>query len=231
MAISADYVTLAAQIADELGQREDLLVAQSAALTLSPIQNAIQAAIAKWEREPFYFNEAYSVPLFTTVIGQELYTVNDAVTIENSPDIVKLHILISGNRFHLERRSWAYIEDISMNPNNRGQPGEWAYFAEQIRLYPIPDGAYPVRASRISRPDALVGPYDSNVWTQDAYDLIRSEAKLVIAQETLFDDDLAARMKLAIYGDPQDPRIKGYLGALRGESFRRARSRIKPSSF
>src|SRR5712672_1259731 len=109
------------QIADELGDRQDLMTPLSdSGVPLSPIQNAIQSAIAKWEREPFYFNEAYTVPLFTTVIGQELYTVNDAVTIENSPDIVKLHILISGNRFHLERRSWAYIEDISMNPNNRG---------------------------------------------------------------------------------------------------------------
>lgn len=232
MAIYGDFITLQKQVADECGDRKDLLEPLSdSALSDSPVKNAIWSAIAKWEREPFYFTEDYTVPLFFTVSGQELYGTDDDFRIATSPDLVKLHVYISGNRFPMDKRSWADLEDTSMNPAALGQPDNWAYFAKQIRLYPIPDGAYEIRASRIDRADALTDDGDTNVWTQDAYDLIRSEAKLIIAQEVLFDDDLAARMKLAIYGDPQDPRIKGYLGALRGESFRRARTRIRPSQF
>jgi hypothetical protein len=232
LAISATYITLQRQVADELGNRTDLLTALSDSnLTLSPIQNAIQSAVSKWEREPFYFNEAYTVPWFTTVASQEFYTSSDAASIATTPDVDDLHILISSNRYTLTKRSWQYMEDMSVSPTNTGQPQDWAYFAEEIRLYPIPDGAYPVRASRTTKADALSADSDSNVWTTDAFDLIRSEAKLILAQEVIHDVDLATRMKLAIYGDPGDPRITGYLSALKGETTRRARSRIKATLF
>jgi len=51
MTISATYLQLQRQIADELGDRTDLLTPLSdSGETLSPIQNAVQSAIAKWER-------------------------------------------------------------------------------------------------------------------------------------------------------------------------------------
>ncbi len=233
MAISADFITLQKQIADELGDRQDLLAPLGdSSLFESPIKNAIYSAIAKWEREPFYFIEAYTVPLFTAVVGQEFYTVTDAPTIATAVEFVNLHLLQGNtNRFTLIKRPWQYLEEISISTTHRGMVTDWAYFTKEIRLYPIPDVAYPIRASLDQRFSALVKDGDSNVWTQDAFDLIRSEAKLIIAQEVLFDDDLAARMKLAIYGDPTDPRIKGYLGAIRGEGFRRGRSKIRPSFF
>lgn len=232
MAISATYITLQRQIADELGDRIDLLTALAdSSLALSPIKNAIQSAIAKWEREPFYFNEVFAQNLFNTVIGQELYTSTANAIVATSPDIMRLHILISGNRYPLELRTWGYMENISMNPSTRGQPIDYAYLAETIRLYPIPDGVYPITLSALQRVAALSTDADANVWTQDAYDLIRSEAKLILARETLSDDDMAARMERAIYGNPANPRERGYLYALKAETTRRARSRILPSHF
>ena len=188
MAISTTYILLQKAIADELGNRTDLLTALGdSGLTLSPIQNAIQSAVSKWEREPFYFNEIYNsaTPLFTTVSAQELYTTADASMIATSPYIYNLHALISANRYEMRKRSWQEIEDLSSNPAARGQPNDWAYLAKTIRLYPIPDGAYPIRASRLQILTALSADADTNVWTSDAYDLIRSEAKLILAQEVL----------------------------------------------
>ncbi len=232
MTISATYIVLQQTIADELGDRTDLLSPLSdSSLASSPIKNAIASAIAKWEREKFYFNEAYTVPWFTTVAGQELYTSSDAASIATTPDVDDLNILINANRYTMNKRSWDYLEQMSINPANRGQPFDWAYFAEQIRLYPIPDAAYPVTASRVTRANALANDSDTNVWTQDGYDLIRSEAKLILAQEVIHDDALATRMKLAIYGDPTAPQIRGYLSALKGETTRRAKSRIRPTPF
>lgn len=245
MAISQTYLVLQQQVADELGDRQDLLTPLAdSSLALSPIQNAIQTAIAKWEREPFYFNEYYADAVahptwtFTTVSGTEFYTTSgDAAgtqtgnLLANSPYLARIHVTVSNNRYMLTSRTWAYIENISTNPSTIGQPVDYAYFGETLRLYPIPDGAYPVSLTSIPRFAALSADADTNCWTTDAYDLIRSEAKLILANEVLMDNDLAARMGVAIYGNPANPRDRGYLYALKAESMRRAKSRITPSFF
>lgn len=232
MTVSTTYGTLQKVVADELGDRQDLLLPLSdSGLTLSPIKNAVQTAIAKWEREPFYFNEVYDQNLFSTVIGQEFYTTADAALLASSPKILRFHILISANRYPLFPRSWQYLEEISTNPQVKGQPTDYAYFAEQVRLYPIPDGVYPITVSANQRLANLVDDDDMNVWTQDAYDLIRSEAKLILAQEVLHDADMAAECMIAIYGNPSFPAHRGYLKALKAESTRRAKAPIRASYF
>lgn len=232
MTVSATYIQLQRVIADELGDRQDLLSPLSDSnLTLSPIQNAIQSAIAIWEREPFYFNETYDQNLFTTVIGQEFYGTADEPLLATSPKILRFHILISANRYPLFPRSWQYLEDTSVNPAVKGYPTDIAYYAEQIRLYPIPDGAYPITISANERLANLVDDADTNAWTEDAYDLTRTQAKLILAQEVLHDADLAAECTIAIYGNPQFPAQRGYLKALKAETARRAKAPIRPSYF
>lgn len=241
MAISGTYGQLQHQIADELGDRQDLLTALAdSGLTLSPIQNAIQSAIAKWERETFKFNELYAQDLFSTVVGQEFYTTDGTAAnqIANAPDLLTLHILISGNRYPLYVRTWQYMEIVSANPQVTGNPVDYAFMAGNLRFYPIPDGAYPITISGTQRLTVLAAAGDANAWTQDAYDLIRSEAKLILAREVLYDDDLATRMEAAIYGRTSAgggfgyfPEQRGYLYALKAERNHRARSRIVPSYF
>jgi hypothetical protein len=235
MAISATYLALQQAIADELGNRTDLLSPLSdSGLTLSPIKNAIASAIAKWEREPFYFNEIYNsaTPLFTTVAAQELYTVADNAAIATAPYIYELHALINANRWPMTKRTWQEIEEMSGNPAERGQPTDWAYMAQTIRLHPIPNGAYPIRASRVQVLTALSADADTNVWTSDAYDLIRCEAKLILAQEVLHDEEMVRRMKIAIYGDPSLPADRGYLSVLKAETARRAATgRVRATRF
>lgn len=226
MAINGTYVQLQNQIADELGERVTMLPA-SVTSPLGPIEQAIQSAIAKWEREPFYFNEVYSQNLFSTVASQELYTTSGDTgnLLANSPDLIRLHILISGNRYPLKARTWSYLEDTSVNPTVTGQPIDYAYMAEELRLYPIPDGVYPITLSGLQRFTTLSADSDANAWTKDAYDLILCEAKYILAMGPLTDDKLAARMQALIHGP------RGYLNALKTETFRRARARIVPSYF
>jgi hypothetical protein len=228
MALSYTYRELQTQIIDELGDRADLLVPLlTTASASSPIKRAIQSAIAKWEREPFYFNEMYnsSTPLFTTVAGQELYTTAAAAGIVTAPEINELRALVSGTYRVLTKRSWAYLSDISSNPTSRGQPDEWAYLASNIRLYPIPDGAYQVGATRLQRLTALAADADTNVWTQDGFDLIRCEALANLGHGILKDPALAAQAEAQIYGP------RGYLYALKAETTRRAKSGTKPTQF
>lgn len=226
MAISTDFVTLQRQVADELGDRLDLLTPLSdSALSFSPIQNAIWSAIAKWERQPFYFNEVYGAANFVTVSGQEFYTSADSSLIASAPQLSKLNAIVSANRQPLTLRSWEYLDGMSTNPQATGSPSDFSYFARQMRLYPVPDAAYTINVSATQRVAALSADSDANVWTQDGFDLIKAEAKLILAREVLGDDEMAARMEAAINGPG------GYLSALRGETTRRGRSRIKPTRF
>jgi hypothetical protein len=241
MPVSVTYLVLQQTIADELGNRTDLLEPLSdSGLVLSPIENAIQSAIAKWEREQFFFNEIYdsATPLFTTVANQELYTSVDNSRIASSPYIYSLHALINSNRWPLTKRTWDWMEEIATNPAERGQPTDWAYLGQTIRLHPIPNGAYPIRSSRLDiLPHVFIldeslldgtevlAPGETGVWSSYAYDLIRTEAKLILAQEVLHDDDLARRMKIAIYGDPALPSDRGYLYSLKAETTRRVSTR------
>src|SRR5215472_12572276 len=98
MAISATYRQLQLAIADELGDRGDLLSPLSdSGLSLSPIKNAIQSAIAKWERETFYFSEIYANSEFNTVAFQEYYTTVDDPNFALYVKILQARVLINSN--------------------------------------------------------------------------------------------------------------------------------------
>jgi hypothetical protein len=237
MTISGTYELLQFQIADELGDRQDLLAPLGDSnLTMSPIQNAIQSAIAYWEREPFYFNELYDQAFLTTVALQEFYTAADSAEIATIPYIIKLRALVNNQRYYLRPRTWQFLEETSVNDKVVAPiPIAYAYFANTLRIYPIPAGNIPLTVSGTQRFAALSAPNDSNVWTTDAFDLIRCQAKLIIANEVLYDDDMARRMKLALYGDPKAPftmqQTRGYVGQLKRETSQRANARIRPTVF
>lgn len=223
MAISATYIVLQQQIADEIGGNTALLSPLSgSSLTLSPVKNAIQSAIARWEREPFYFNEDYDTSFFSTANGTEVYTSVTSTKISTLLNIYRLHVTVAGSRYALVRRTWAYMDDSAVSTTT-GAPMDFAYFAQQIRLNPIPDAIYVVAASYMKRLSALSADSDTNGWTTDGFDLIRSEAKRILAREVLHDEEMAHRMALAIHGDPQVQGDRGYLGILRDETARRGR--------
>lgn len=221
MAISATYGQLQEQIALELGDKMQLMPSSSG--VWSPIKNAVQSAIAKWERTRFYFNEFYDTVWFTTVSGQEVYTASDEAEIGTAVDIIRLRLRVGTDRFTLVRRPWEYIDDISVGQATTGKPEQFAYFAQQVRLYPIPDDANNIAVSGVKRLTALTADADANAWTQDAFSLIRCEALMIIATEYLHNDAMARAMEIAIYGNPENPMRKGYLAALQEESLSRDR--------
>lgn len=215
MAVSTTFGQMQTTIASEVGGRSDLA---------TQIQNSIQTAIAKWERERFYFNEVNDTNGFSTTSGKEFYTASDYALIGSMVHIDKIHALVSNNRYTLEPRTWQYIEDYAVNPTVQAPPtgiSDYAYYGETLRFYPIPDGAYPITLSGTKRLTALALTSDANAWTQDAEALIRTEAKLDLYLNVIKDADQAGLMKIQIYGDPSDPRTVGYLDALQGETFKR----------
>jgi len=240
MTTSSNYITMQLQIADDLGDRQDLLAPLSdETLTLSPIQAAIQNAIARWERRSFYFNEllidvntANGTSPWNTVNGQEYYGAADYANIPLFSEIKKLWVYINAQRYVMTPRTFSFAVDTSVNPTVTGIPIDYEYADEQIRMYPIPNGAYPVFLWANLRLAALVNNTDANAWTKDAENLIRAEAKRILAEDTLHDDDLRQRMTVAIHGHPEEPESRGYLFDLQAETRRRRRSgRVRPSHF
>lgn len=247
MARNETYGSMQRYIADELGGRADLLSpAPGSGNMMSPIQNAIQSAISKWEREPFWFNEAYdnilyNQPLFYATPLQEFYSATSTPVavpeFATIPKISKVSVMVNDNRYVMNPRTWAYLEDISVNPSVHSEfPIDWAFAAGIMRLYPIPAETVPLSVTFNQYLTPLLQDGDSNAWTTSGYDLIRVTAKMILAEEVLYDDDLANRCKTQIYGDIQSPFARqmerGYLGDLRAETSRRSGpARLRPTYF
>jgi hypothetical protein len=202
----SDYGTMQSRIADEL-IRSDLT---------TQIARAIQSAIRHYSRERFYFNEAqWTSP---TVASQRMYAVPSDLV-----DVDMIKIRVQGFDYELLRRDWNYLENVDTSPTYTGQPTDWAYFANQFRLYPVPDAVYTLTLSGLSTLEALSESDDTNAWMVEGEELIRARAKWDLCTSVLMDPASASLMK-AIELDA--------LGSLKGRSnVRLSMGRVRPDNF
>lgn len=214
---ASTFSDMALQIADEIDDTTGEYAGQ--------IQTAIFAAIRYSEREVYYFNETRDVT-FTTVDGQEWYGAADNSNIPTLVRIVEAYCERSdGERTCMQRETPESIELFSDNSASRGEPYAFTYFGQRVRLYPIPDATvYTIRLQ--------LGPYrlatianasDSNVWTTEAFDMVKARAKYILGKDILKDATLAAEA-LNDFTDQQN--------ALKAETSRRnARGTITITCF
>lgn len=189
------------------------------------IVKAILKAIRYCERTLYYFNETRD-QTFVTVDGQEWYGAADNA---NIPTLVHIDQIYSedpqGQRTVLLRYLPEDLEILSDNSAARGQPYCWTYFGERIRLYPVPGATvYTMRLQLAPyRVAPLVSDVDTNVWTNEAYDMVFERSKYHLAADTLKDAALATA-SLALYGEQHNE--------LMAETSRRNGSgRMRPTSF
>lgn len=179
-----------ARIAQELGDRTDLT---------SEIASAITDAVTEYAPKRFYFNESRSVT-FSTVAAQEFYTSADNANIPNLYRIDLVSVDVGGQVQQIDRASNKVLELWSDGATQTGDPPrEYAYFARQIRLYPVPTA---VRTVRITGHIKFAAPASDseadNVWMTEAEKLIRSRAKYELAIHKLHDQELAMLMTAAV---------------------------------
>lgn len=159
-------------------------------ITTSQIQNAIQSAIAFYQRRRFYFNE--TIATFSTVANQEYYTSTDLADIPNIVQIVALQGTLNNVMIPLRAVDWKFI-----NTEQYGTlyafPKQFAVYQEQIRLFPIPDQVYTMTIAYIDKFGTLSADADTNAWMTDAEELIRQSAKRRLALDILQADDIAQR--------------------------------------
>lgn len=205
--------------------------------TTSDIQNAIQDAIAEYERESFWFNDVRyfgdvsgSSSNLQTEAGKEFYSYQDLPCLVNVPNIKNILVLAFNNRYPLIERTQQWIDDQSLSTTWQGLPTDWCWQSGAIRLYPVPNGGYPLILDATMRFQPLVNDGDYNVWTNRAEWLIRTEAKRLLFVNITRDADQATIMQRELIGNPALG-IQGALTQLRRESMRRfgGRGRLRAS--
>lgn len=178
----ATYLDMISRVADE-SLRADMG---------DQIKLCIQEAIGHYEVERFWFNQ-FRDRVFATVPGQEFYGQADLADIPHVLEFDAVTLTVGTMRWPLAKTGYVEIENWNADASSRGQPTHYAYWGQQIRLYPVPDSPYQIRLSGLFKLPALVADGDQNAWTQDAEDLIRHRAKSILYSQYLRDDANAAR--------------------------------------
>jgi hypothetical protein len=179
-----DFVTMQTRIADEL-VRDDLS---------NQIKLAINDGIKQWEAERFRFNEKrYRI---LTVAQQEYYDVitptlltSAGAAVDTGETILEIDSMVrGGSRYPLTDRTQSWMDD-QQSGNSYGPPTDYAFFANQLRFFPIPDAIYTVDISCMGRlgPNPLVDDGDTNAWMTEGEVIIRGQAKLILCRDVLKD--------------------------------------------
>ena len=210
----ATYLDLQTRIADEL-DRSDLT---------QQIKKAIVTAVKHYERRRFYFCESsFSI---STVAGQYIYTTDDVAAIATSPSIERLSGTFNGNRRPLTKRPWDFIDDLQVTTLVRAQPEDWGYRAKAIQLYPTPDAVYTLTAYNVPRLTELSADGDTNAWTEDAEELIRTHAKLDLLRNTIRGVDMVEEIALL-----QNQERDAFTALINETSSREAVGHSQPTQF
>lgn len=224
-----DYITMQNRIADEL-IRSDLT---------SQIQLAIQSAIDFYQPRRFFFNETRG-DTFSTVSGQEFYTSADAAFIATMHEIDDILFAQSTTyRYPLFRQTWARLEEWSINPSVVSSlPYHFAFYGQQIRMYPIPNGAYTCTVSGTKRltPYPLANNTDSNAWTtrSSGEEMIRQRAKADLRCNVIQDADaIAEAAQFAMGGQPYLSGLErnAYMRLAQDTTLQLSTGRIQPTHF
>lgn len=130
---------------------------------------AVDMAIKHYENQQWYFLETRST--ITASSSQEYYTLP-----ADFKDMESITIEINNNTYPLIERSYSTIEDWNIDAATYiGYPTDYALFGNEIRVYPVSNGEYPMVLSyhqSIGPPTAS----GSNAWTSTAELMIHSRA-------------------------------------------------------
>lgn len=223
----ATFIQLQNQIAYDIRT----ISTASASGLQTQIQAAINAAVAHYERQNFYFNE--TIFTFSTVVNQEYYSVSDNANIPNLSEIDAVKILVNGSTYKVTKKDFAYLDEIQTNTAYTGDPVFYAYYDQKIRFYPIPQAVRTVTIAGLLKYADLSNDSDTNDFTDEAPELIRQRAIADLKTGMLENDDAKAEMRsLAMMGKPfLSVREEAAYNAIKGETATRAHTRIRPTCF
>jgi len=158
-------------------------VADLKADEVTQIRLHINEAIKAHQQDAFWFNQQLWER--ETEAGKEFYALP-------AEYVAGLTVSIQTPRRKLRSVSNDTIE--GWEPGERAIPSHFALFANQYRLYPIPDGVYTIRLWGTRSYDTLVedGDGQDNPWLQYAFELVREASKARVFYSMLHDPENAA---------------------------------------
>lgn len=170
----------------------------------------IDRAIEHYGRLRFWFNAA--VVTFTTTPGNPLTAIPSSLRRID-------RLTIPANRVDLQEVILPEVDDVEAQ--TQGVPAFYAYQNDYVRLSPVPAAAYTLTAYGLARVDVPASDADSNVWTNEAQDLIVNHTKMTLCRDQ-FRDPEGAQMAM---GATQDA-----LTRLRRETAERLRAPVRARS-
>lgn len=99
-----------------------------------------------------------------------------------------------------------------------GRPTRYAYYNDKLRLWPTPDGAYTLNIYGVAQIAGPTADGDTNVWTNQAYDLITAQTKMTLYRG-IFRDPEGAQLAMA--------EVQDALARLKRETARRVQSPLR----
>lgn len=240
-----DQASMIFRIAAELGARFDLAGAVGSASQTSPnseaIRNAINTAIAIYQKHRFRFNEVNpnpaNQPYFTTVALQSTYSTADNPIISSAYFIDYLNIVIGNTLMELTQVSPERQHLNIQLYTQFGLPTSWAYEGNSLILYPVPVTNYQVFiGAHLALPGPSTDSDQTNVWMNPTQGerLIRCRAKYEVATHVTRNLQMSQMMSPEPDGN----------GGIAGETYKAwrslkaetnkitsTRSRVKPMAF
>lgn len=238
-----DLQSMIFRVAAELGARFDLGGAIGSASVTSPnseaIRNAINTAIAVYQKQRFRFNEINPAtpPTFQTVAYQSVYSTPDSPIISSAYYIDYLNLQLGNTLLQLEQVS---PERQHLNIQmfiQYGTPTSWAYEGNSIILYPVPVTNYTIYiGAHMQMPGPASDTDQTNVWMQPSQGerLIRCRAKYEVATHVTRNMAMSAAMSPEPDGNAgQSGETYRAWRALKAETNKitSTRSRIRPMAF
>ncbi|WP_426526813.1 hypothetical protein [Bradyrhizobium sp. McL0615] len=206
------FLALRNQIATDL-TRDDLT---------SEIKSAVENAIEHYETSRFYFNVTRSLT-FPTVAGQSAYGGSALAQIPNIIGLDTLFLFDGTRPLELDKYEADEFEWLQGSMTGAGRPCAYTYVDSQILLWPVPVAVYTMRPHMHYALDPLVQDTDTNAWCNDAEQLIRCHAKLLLYTNLIGDTEGAQLMagQIQSYKDRLDYKTSARAGTgrIRGTSW------------
>lgn len=173
-----------------LGYMQDKIADQISRSDLTTqITESISDAIRFYQPHRFIFSEGRDTSL-STVNNQEFYSATDDPLLGSLFEFDYITVSIGTAKFDLPRYQPEDLELLTQSGTQFGQPQCYSYYNFQMRLYPVPDAAYPLTIAAhqlIAAP--TVQAATGNPWMGEAERLIRSRARYELALNYTFDED------------------------------------------
>lgn len=134
----------------------------------------------------------WSSSLFTQLCT--VYNVNQVVPPLDYISPERIEVTAANLRFQLAKIPYGTLRDYDViRPAPiTVYPTFWAWFQQQIYLWPYPNGQYPLTISYRTAPPMISAPNQSNFWTQIGERMIRKQAQYMMELEIIHDPDAAA---------------------------------------